>query len=51
MSDLFALALTPVLIFALIVAGQSYKEYTKSECLKAYATSTKTVDEINKVCK
>jgi hypothetical protein len=51
MNEILALALTPVLLVALVVASESYKGYRMNECLKAYATSTKTADEITKICK
>ena len=47
---------TNFLIYMSIMVGiifgiESYGDYTKSECAKAYATTTRTADEIAKICK
>ena len=39
------------IMFGIIFGASSFEAYTKSECVKAYATSTRTADDIAKICK
>ena len=39
------------IMFGIIFGAEAYNDYTKSECVKAYATSTRTADDIEKICK
>jgi len=44
------------MLFIMIVfgggfAGLAYETHTRTECVKAYATSTRTADDIAKICK
>ena len=43
-----------IMMIGIMVAGMggmAMTEYQKSQCKLAYAQSTKTADEINKICK
>lgn len=40
-----------IAIVAFAFGAEAYGDYTKSECAKAYATSTHTADDIAKICK
>lgn len=41
---------TAAIIAFVMIAGM-YENYEKRQCRQAYAQTTKTVDDINKICK
>ena len=40
-----------IMSFGSIFASMAYEDYTKSDCVKAYATTNRTADDITKICK
>ena len=40
-----------MIAFGGMFAGLAYETHLRSECVKAYATSTRTADDIAKICK
>lgn len=44
-------AIGSAVILAFVMVAGMYDTYAKRECRTAYAESTRTVDEITKICK